>query len=172
MPGNVTSLFTILFALSIKFHDELRRGLSRSNHESDRYAMRFSTRAESRRNRFLPISLTWLAAHCAFFANRRVIARRRVDKCPPTCSRRSPGPSPKDRTATLRCSVSLPTKSSRPPRVWKEKKIQTFSVHTCYYGDISQRDANVSGKSQVSLTRSAPSSAGSAPPPVISHFCD
>lgn len=68
------------------------------------------------------ISLTWLAVHCAFFADRRVIFRLRVDRCPPGCSEQFPELFPTDRTAALRYSELPPTMPSRLLRAWKTFK--------------------------------------------------
>jgi len=55
-------------------------------------------RERERERTAFPISLTWPAAHYAFFAGRRAISRQRAGRCPPVCSTRFPEPSPKDRT--------------------------------------------------------------------------
>lgn len=82
------------------------------------------------------ISLTWLAARCASFASRRAICRRRVGKCPPTCSERSPELFPRDRTAALRCSGWLPTASFRLPRVWKKQSERHNKQFIWWYKSI------------------------------------
>lgn len=124
---------------------------------------------ESQRQSLSPIiSLTWLAAHCAFFANRRVISRLRVDRYPPACSEQFPEPFPMDRTTASRYSELLPTVPSRLPHVWKnsnvsftKKKSITFNKYNSF--QIKWRN---------SLTRLALSSTGSEPPLAILHSCD
>ena len=83
------------------------------------------------------ISLTWLAAHCVFFANRRVISRLRVDRCPPACSEQFPEPFPTDPTTALRYSELPPIVPSHLLHVWKNsnsiKKKQFLFVNIIYF---------------------------------------